>query len=128
MKLELQTATSLVLIGLDEPTLTVDGDAEGEGFGPLQMLVASLVLCTAAVLKTYANNVLRLEVAGLRLSAEWAYAERPKRVGEIQLEIVWPGLPESRIEAVRRAAETCTVHRTLERPPDVTTRVRSKAT
>lgn len=116
-------STELLLRNLGEPGLHLHGDAGGEGFGALQMFAASLALCTASVLTTYAKNVLKVDTQRLALGVRWEYAERPFRVGSMELVVRWPELPEDRVDAARRAAASCTVHRTLERPPDVTTTV-----
>ena len=99
------------------------GDADGEGFGALQMFAASLVLCTAAVLDGYARGVLKKDVRNLSLRARWQYAEDPYRVGRIDVTVRWPDVPEDRMKAVERAVKACTVHRTLEHPPTITTEV-----
>ena len=123
MRIDLRGATELELSQISLPALDIQGDAGGEGFGALQMLAASLALCTGAVLATYAENVLKIGTAGLRLGVSWAYAERPFRVKSMELRVHWPELPEDRLDAVRRAAASCTVHRTLENPPEITTTV-----
>ncbi len=123
MLIDLVAATELELRAVGDGAFHVHGDAGGQGFGALQMFAASLAMCTASVLATYAENVLHVPIDQLRLRVRWSYAERPYRVGEIELDVHWPELPEDRLDAVRRAAAACTVHRTLERPPEVTTTV-----
>lgn len=123
MKLDLRRSTELELSELARPGLHIENDAEGEGFGALQMFAASMALCTASVLHHYAHHVLQVGVEGLRLTVAWDYADKPSRVGRLEMLVSWPELPEDRREAARRAAETCTLHNTLERPPEVVTRV-----
>jgi uncharacterized OsmC-like protein len=123
MLVDLIGPTELELSQLSDPALHLHGDAGGEGFGALQMLAASLGSCTGSVLVAYSDNVLHVPVAGLRLRVRWRYAERPRRVEAFDLAIHWPELPEDRVDAVRRAAAACTVHRTLERGPEVETTV-----
>ena len=123
MIIHLHGATDLELTNLDAPGLHMHGDADGEGFGALQMLAASLVMCTAAVLDGYARGVLKTDVRNLSLRARWEYAEKPYRVGSIDVTVRWPDVPDDRIEAVGRAVKACTVHRTLEHPPTITTKV-----
>jgi uncharacterized OsmC-like protein len=123
MVVDLIAPTELEVRELGRPAFVLSGDAGGEGFGALQMFAASLGACTGAVLVAYSENVLHVPVDGLRLRVRWRYAERPRRVGALELEVHWPELPEDRLDAVRRAAASCTVHRTLERAPDVETTV-----
>jgi len=126
MHLKLLAPTKLTLSELETPGLRVHGDAGGEGFGPLQMFAASLALCTAAALASYADNVLSVSIASLRIELSWSYAERPYRVDGIEMEIVWPELPDSRLRAAERAAKSCTIHHTLEQPPHIATRVQKQ--
>ncbi|MFO0571594.1 MAG: hypothetical protein U0263_38555 [Polyangiaceae bacterium] len=128
MRLLLADAAEVHLTHVDEPGLRLEGDAAGEGFGALQMLAGSLLLCSAAVLDTYAKNVLEVGVRGLRLSVRFALVSRPRRIGTLVLSVEWPELPENRVEAARRALETCTVHRTLEVPPEMRLEIRRSST
>lgn len=92
-------------------------------FGAVELLAASLAACTGAVLKIHGENVVKLPLDDVRVRVAWQTEERPLRVAAFELDIVWPGLPENRLESVRRAAATCTVHRTLEQSPEIATRV-----
>lgn len=123
MKLELSRSTELELSELASPGFHLHGDAEGEGFAALQMFAASIALCSASVLVGYAEQVLHVPVDPLRITTRWDYADEPYRVARVELNVHWPGLPESRREAVRRAVESCTIHRTLEHPPELISRV-----
>ncbi len=123
MKLWLCAATEVELSEFADRHLHIEDDAGGEGYGPLQMFAASLALCTASALISYNDNVLGVGVDLLTLRVRWDYAERPKRVGAVQMEIDWPGLPDNRVRAAERAAKSCTVHHTLEQPPRMLTRV-----
>lgn len=101
--------------------LTVRGE-DGGRFGPLPMLAASLGTCTVSVLLNWADNA-GLDASGLEVVVGWEYVDDPYRVGGYDQEIRWPGLPEDRRAAARRVADQCTVHHTLEHPPEMTTRV-----
>lgn len=92
-------------------------------FGAVELLAASLAVCTGAVLRVHGENVVKLPLDCVRVRVSWRTEERPLRVSAFELDIVWPGLPEARRDSVRRAALTCTIHRTLERSPEITTRV-----
>lgn len=108
-------------VGGGDGGLTVREEGEGR-FGPLPMFAASLGACTYSVLLSWADNA-GLDPAGLEVIVRWTYAEDPYRVGSIEQELRWPGLPEERETAARRVADQCTVHHTLEHPPEMTTRV-----
>lgn len=87
---------------------------DGSPFGPLQMLAASLALCTASVMEDYATTA-QFHLHDLAIDVTWDYAEQPYRVGHMQLKLeVGPEVPASRQKALLRAAEhQCTVHNTL---------------
>jgi uncharacterized OsmC-like protein len=123
MQLVLHEATRLEVTRIDEPDLTIAGDAGGEGFGPLQMFAASLALCTASVLHLHAHEVAKIGVADLSIEVRWRYGAGPKRVDRIETVIRWPSLPERRRGTLERVVAACTVHRTLEHPPELVTRV-----
>lgn len=102
-----------------EPARSLEIEEEGDAhFGPLHMLAASLATCTVAVLASWADAV-GLELHGLEVRLAWTYVEKPYRVGDYDMEITWPALPEERLERARRVAEACTVHHTLTHPPSI---------
>jgi uncharacterized OsmC-like protein len=126
MLLELRGKTDLQISGLEDPGMHLHGEAGGEGFGPLQMFAASLGLCVAAVLDAYAQGPLGMSTGNLRIGVRWSYGERPHRVDRFELDVVWPDLPDDRREVVERAIESCAIHRTLEHPPQIETRVHAE--
>jgi uncharacterized OsmC-like protein len=126
MELRLEGPTELEVAKLAEPDLEIVGDADGEGFGPLQMFAASIALCTASVLHGYAHQVLKVGVSSLSIRVCWSYGERPYRVDRMEMRIRWPEVPEDRVKAAERAAATCTIHRTLEHPPELVTTVSTR--
>jgi uncharacterized OsmC-like protein len=123
VELRLHGPTEVEAALVHEPELELVGDAGGEGFGPLQMFAASLALCTASVLHGYAHEVAKVGIEGLSIRVRWSYDARPNRVGRIEMVVRWPELPEERLEPARRAAASCTVHHTLEHPPELVTRI-----
>lgn len=123
VELRLHGETDLEAAALDEAGLEIVGDADGESFGPLQMFAASLALCTASVLHGYAHEVAKVGVAGLSIRVQWSYGSRPNRVDWIEMVIRWPELPDERRKPAERAAASCTIHHTLEQPPELVTRV-----
>lgn len=108
-----------------EPThirLEIDGRAGLDGFGelkPVQMLAASLALCTAAVMQEYAATS-QFQLHDFAIAVRWSYNERPRRVGQMQMRLeIGPHVPPSRQKALLRAAEHCTVHNTLTHSPRI---------
>ncbi len=98
--------------------LEVDGapglDVHGEQFGPLQMLAASLALCTASVISDYATTA-QFKLADVVIDVHWSYSEEPYRIGLMHMHIrIGSQVPHNRRQALIRAAERhCTVHNTL---------------
>ena len=99
--------------------LAVDGDV----FNPLQMLAASLALCTAAAIRTYVATA-RLALTDFSIDLRWSYAQQPYRIERYAMEIqIPPTIPAARLRAIQRAADACTVHNTLLHPPTIDTAV-----
>lgn len=108
-------------ISLDTASGEDDLTIEGDSFGPVQMLAASLVLCTASVVKTYAETA-RLDVTGFVVDVRWTYADDPYRVGHYEIVLhLPPGVPVARHRAIIRATNACTVHNTLLHAPHIET-------
>jgi uncharacterized OsmC-like protein len=112
----------LEIVGADTPELTLE-----PGLGAVELLGASLAVCTACALETHARNVLKLPVTGLVVRVAWSESERPSRVSGFRLDVSWPELPESRLDAVKRVVRSCTVHRTLEQSPEIAISASSRA-
>lgn len=110
-----------------EPTagpLTIEAESPETSYSPFHMLASGLATCVFSVLASWAANT---DVAADDLAIEigWSFAEEPHRVGEYQMELIWPSLPENRRAVAERAAGLCPVHKTLEVPTHVRTAVRA---
>jgi uncharacterized OsmC-like protein len=91
-------------------------------FSPLHMLAASLATCTVAVLVRWAQ-LTAVPFADLEIDLSWDYVDDPYRVGQYDMTVRWPSLPEPRRTAALHVAEHCTVEHTLTHPPRITTRI-----
>ncbi len=104
------------LIHVDQPI-----QAHGTDLAPTptELFVAGLVSCVAFYARRYlARHDLPAE--GLSVSASYTMADRPARVGEVDLTIELPhGVPDDRREALLAVASHCTVHNSLVDPPSV---------
>ena len=99
----------------DQP---VEDGGEDTAITPTEMFVSSLAACVAF----YAERFLRrheLPTEGLKVTADYRWAENPHRVGEIVLDVKAPGLTEVKREAFERVIDRCTVHNTLRASPVV---------
>ena len=111
-------------IGVRQHRFEVD-QPEGDGGTdvaptPTELFVASLASCVAFYARRYLSRH-GLSTDGLVVTATFTMADRPARVGEIQVEVSLPrGVPAERQAALLAVASHCTVHNTLEQPPKVT--------
>jgi uncharacterized OsmC-like protein len=110
-------------IGIRHHLIHVDQPAEAGGSDaaptPVELFVASLASCVGVYVRRYlARHGLPAE--GLSVAAEFDMADRPARVGQVHVSIDVPhGVPDERRDALLAVASHCTVHNTLEDPPDV---------
>jgi len=99
---------------VDQPVRDGGDDA---GPTPTDLFVASLASCIAH----YARRGLGSTGDGPTVRCTWTMSTTPPwRVSSIDIDVLLPeDTPESRVVAVRRAIEHCTVHNTLLDPPRV---------
>ncbi len=99
-------------------TLTLDVPAEqggtDDGPTPVELLAAAVGSCMAMHIAKYCKAA-KLPDEGLGVDLDFQLAKDPLRVASITADITLPpGFPEDRIEAVKRAAQQCTVKNTLK--------------
>jgi uncharacterized OsmC-like protein len=97
---------------------TEDG-GRSSGFTPAELLAGSLGACIAMMVQGYCDRHGYTDGdVGVNLTFE--LADSPKRVGAIVIDVELPnGVPEDRLDVVKRIAERCSVHETLNHPPRV---------
>ena len=122
MNVIMHHSEDLELTAFDEPGLNVDPQDPEAHFSAIQMFATAMGLCTYSVLAGYAEHS-DTPTEQLSVRMRWSYEEHPYRIDKIDMDIQWPDLPESKLAAAQRAATKCTLHNTLEHPPEVTTRV-----
>jgi uncharacterized OsmC-like protein len=103
--------------------LSVEADSAEMQYSPFHMLASGLATCTYSVLASWGTHA-RLPVDDLAIEVGWAFEENPHRVGRMDVDVLWPSLPEERRNAALRAAGLCTVTRTFEQPPKVAVEVK----
>jgi uncharacterized OsmC-like protein len=104
------------LVHVDQPIEAGGSDAAPT---PVELFVASLASCVAHYARRYLARH-GLPADGLSVAAEFTMAERPARVGQVQVSIDVPhGVPDERRDALLAVASHCTVHNSLEDPPEV---------
>ncbi len=116
-----------------ESELRIQFEMAGEGFeiasegiaiSPYHLLAGSLASCIALLVVPWAERSgIALEPAAISIS--WEHAEdADNRVKHMDVDVRWPGLPESRLVVVERLAEACPIHATLISGTEISNRVR----
>jgi uncharacterized OsmC-like protein len=106
--------------------MTIEAPSPETTYSPFHMLASGLATCTLSVLHAWATNA-RVPADDLSIEVGWTFAEDPHRVGSMDVELIWPSLPENRRAAAQRVADLCTIKVTLKHPPEVRTEVRGAA-
>ena len=122
MKITLLSEDRIRLDGKAGP-LSVEAESAEMQYSPFHMLASGLATCTYSVLASWGTHA-KLSVDDLTIEVGWKFAEDPHRVGEMDVDVVWPSLPEERRNAAVRAAGLCTVTRTFEQPPKVAVEIK----
>ena len=108
-------------------TVTVDQPINDGGTDtaatPTELFVASLTGCVAYYAHRYLSRH-ELSAEGLAVETRYEMASRPARVGRLDVRITPPlDLPPAHRDRLLAVASHCTVHNTLEQPPQVTVRL-----
>jgi uncharacterized OsmC-like protein len=122
MNVIMHHSEDLELTQFNEPGLNIEAQDPDAHFSAIQMFATAMGLCTYSVLADYAAQS-DTPTENLSVRMRWSYAGRPYRIDKIDMDIQWPELPSAKLEAARRAAAKCTLHNTLEQPPEITTRL-----
>ncbi len=81
--------------------------------------MASLGSCIASVLVIYGRHH-GYELEGLRVDLDWALADNPHRIGEIDVRVHLPAVvPPAERPVFERVAHACLIHNTLTHPPKI---------
>lgn len=122
MKITLLSDDRIRLDGKAGP-LSVEADSAEMQYSPFHMLASGLATCTYSVLASWGTHA-KLDVDDLAIEVGWTFAEDPHRVSDMDVDVIWPSLPEERRTAAVRAAGLCTVKKTFEQPPQVAVEVK----
>lgn len=99
--------------------MTIEALEPEQQYSPFHMMASSLAYCTWSVLASWASHI-DVPAEDLTIEVRWSFAEKPHRVGEIDLTFEWPSLPENRRAAAKRASALCAIHATLSHSPTIT--------
>ena len=103
--------------------MSIEAESAEMTYSPYHMLASGLATCTYSVLASWGTHA-KLPVDDLAIEVGWKFAEEPHRVGEMDVDVLWPSLPAERRNAAVRAAGLCTIKKTLELPPPVAVEVK----
>jgi len=88
----------------------------GRGPSPVELLAGSLGTCIAMIVQSYCQRHGYEGDVGVSLTVE--LADKPKRIGRIVVDVEVPdGVPEDRMDVIKRVAQRCPIHETLRNPP-----------
>jgi uncharacterized OsmC-like protein len=91
----------------------------GGGLRSVELLLAALGTCMLGTMLVFAENV-GVELDGVRLELEPVLASAPERVAEVRMTMRIDGeIEPKRLASLRRVAEHCKVHSTLEHGPSL---------
>ena len=94
---------------------------------PLELVPTALGTCVALFVQQFLATR-GLDATGMEVQVFTAPAANPHRIGMFEVTVSVPkGIPEKYRDAVRRAAETCTVHHTLSHKPDISVEILESA-
>ena len=103
-------------VHVDQPKVA---GGEDTAPGPLELVPVSLGTCVAFFVQQFLA-ARGLDPSGLTVNVTATGAPNPHRLGRFEVAVAVPGgVPERYREAVKRAAETCTVHHTLTHRPEI---------
>lgn len=100
-------------------TLRVGRHAE-DGLRSVELLLAALGSCMLGTMLAFADNV-GVPVDGVRLELTPTVVDGPERVSRIDMRLRIEGdIEPKRLASLRRVAEHCKVHSTLDHVPELT--------
>ena len=108
-------------VRIDQP---LDNGGEDSAMTPPELFAASMAACIGHYVANYCKQA-GIDASGLKVDADWATADKPRRIGELSFSVTLPALPESRRRAVEKVASSCLLHATMEHPPQVSIRLES---
>ncbi len=95
----------------------VDSGGDGSAPEPFDHFLASIATCTGIYVLGFCQKR-GIPYEGIRLVQSWERDEKSRRLTTIRITIeVPPGFPEKYHKAIIRAANQCSVKKTIENPP-----------
>ncbi len=105
-----------------EGELKIRLEMAGEGFeitsediaiSPYHLLAGSLASCVVLLIQPWAERS-GIDAGPVVISVSWEHVGAgDNRVNQMDVNLSWPGLPDSRKKVVQRLAKACPIHATL---------------
>ncbi len=87
--------------------------SEDVSVSPYHLLAGSLASCIVLLIEPWAERV-EIDIAPVIIAVSWEHVGAgDNRVKQMDVNLSWPGLPDSRKQVVQRLAEACPIHATL---------------
>jgi len=88
-------------------------------FQPTELFLASLGACMLSTMLEYAERN-RIHLADVSVDLSGQMANRPRRISQVNVVYHLPvELGQAHVDALVRAGNHCTIHQTLENPPEL---------
>lgn len=99
---------------------------QGRGMAPPQLFMAALGGCAGVYVADYCDSQ-GIDYKGMRLSVDWDYENRPRRISSVRVRIDMPGgeLTAAQVQGMLDAVNGCTLHNTLAQQPRFDIEVRT---
>ncbi len=117
-----------------EGELKIRLEMAGDGFeiasediaiSPYHLLAGSLASCIVLLIQPWADRV-GIDTAPVIIAVSWEHVGAgDNQVKRLDVDLSWPGLPDSRNQVVQRLAEACPIHATLVSGTVITSSVRT---
>ncbi len=117
-----------------EGELKIRLEMTGQGFeitsediaiSPYHLLAGSLASCIVLLIQTWAERV-GIDIAPVIIAVGWEHVGAgDNRVKQMDVNLSWPGLQDSRKPIGQRLAEACPIHATLVSGTVITSSVRT---
>ncbi len=97
---------------------SVPSESEELSYSPFHMLASGIGTSIFSALQLCARSA-KIPTDHLSMEIGWKPAKNSNRAGRFEVKLLWPSLPESRRDAVARAANSCAAYKALVPPPEI---------
>jgi putative redox protein len=105
--------------GIEIITDQPDPTGKSEGLTPPELMGGALGSCVGVFAVDYLRRN-ELPTEGFHVDVQWTGASSPKRIGAYEIKVHLPGgLTDRQRASLSRIVHACTIHKTLEHPPEI---------